>query len=421
MNTILTLGIVLVAGLLSTRLMKLIRFPNVTGYLLVGLILGPILHLIFGDNMGFLDDPEGFGIVVDVALGFIAFIIGSEFKFKDLKKVGGKIIFITFMEATCALIFISGSLAIYYSIKGTLAQNLPIVLLLGAMGCATAPASTLMVIKQYKAHGEFTNTLLYVVGLDDAFGLIYFSILFEIAKVLVNPGVQITAASLLLLPLLQVFLSLAIGAALGAILALACKWFHSRANRLILMITVIFIGVGLAVLLQDKIELSSLLICMMIGAVFCNMREDAIYILDEMDRWTPIVFMVFFIICGAELDLTVIPVIGVAGILYVIFRIGGKYVGASTGAMMTKQPKNIIKNLGIALVPQEGVAIGMARMAYGSLGGETGSQILAIILVATLVFEMIGPLTSKFALIKAGDITLEPKVPKIKKPKKTAS
>ncbi len=420
MNTILTLGIVLVAGLLSTRLMKLIRFPNVTGYLLVGLILGPVLHLIFGDNMGFLDDPEGFGIVVDVALGFIAFIIGSEFKFKDLKKVGGKIIFITFMEATCALIFISGSLAIYYLIKGTLAQNLPIVLLLGAMGCATAPASTLMVIKQYKARGEFTNTLLYVVGLDDAFGLIYFSILFEIAKVLVNPSVQITAASLILLPLLQVFLSLLIGAALGAILALACKWFHSRANRLILMITVVLIGVGLAVLLQDKIELSSLLICMMIGAVFCNMREDAIYILDEMDRWTPIVFMVFFIICGAELDLTVIPVIGVAGILYVIFRIGGKYVGASTGAMITKQPKNVVKNLGLALVPQEGVAIGMARMAYGSLGGEIGSQILAIVLVATLVFEMIGPLTSKFALIKAGDITLEPKTPKIKKPKKAA-
>lgn len=410
MNTILELGIVLVVGLLSTRLMKLIKFPNVTGYLVVGLLIGPVLHLIFGENIGFMDNPEDLGVIVDVALGFIAFTIGSEFKFDDLKKVGGKVIFITFMETTASLVFISGAVSIYYAIKGTFTDNLPIILLLGAMGCATAPAATILVIKQYKAQGNLTNTLLYVVGLDDAFGLIYFSILFEVAEALTG-GAPVTIMNLLIMPLLQVLLSLIIGGVLGFILAFACKWFKSRANRLILMITAVLLGLGITTLFESLlgISMSSLLLCMMIGAVFCNMRSDSVYILDGMDRWTPVIFMAFFIITGAELDLTVIPTVGIVGIMYVLFRLVGKYVGTSLGSKITHQPDNITKYLAFALVPQGGVAIGMARMASGALGGTMGAQLLAIILCATLIYELTGPLCTKFALTRGGDITPEPK------------
>lgn len=403
MNFLLMLAIALFAGLLSTRLMKLVKLPNITGYLIIGLLIGPHCINIVGE-----EEVASLSLLIEIALGFIAFSIGSEFKIESLKKIGKNVFFITFIQAFLALVFVDISLIILGLIQGTLQENLPLVLVLGAIATATAPAATLMVVKQYKARGKLTDTLLLVVALDDAFGLILFAVSLAIAKVFAN-GEVITFTSIALMPLLEIAVSLGIGAVLGLILSLATRFFQSRANRLIWMITVVFTGVGLAQILP--ISVSPLLLCMMIGAVFCNTRNDSLIILDGMERWTPPLFMLFFIISSAELDLTVIPAVGVVGIIYLIARSAGKYFGAYLGSSIVKEEKSIRNYLGLALLPQAGVAIGMAKISSEALP-QYSSQILAIVLCATLFYELVGPVVTKFALKKSGDIPPEAPVEK---------
>ncbi len=403
MNFLLMLAIALFAGLLSTRLMKLVKLPNITGYLIIGLLIGPHCINIVGE-----EEVASLSLLIEIALGFIAFSIGSEFKIESLKKIGKNVFFITFIQAFLALVFVDISLIILGLIQGTLQENLPLVLVLGAIATATAPAATLMVVKQYKARGKLTDTLLLVVALDDAFGLILFAVSLAIAKVFAN-GEVITFTSIALMPLLEIAVSLGIGAVLGLILSLATRFFQSRANRLIWMITVVFTGVGLSQILP--ISVSPLLLCMMIGAVFCNTRNDSLIILDGMERWTPPLFMLFFIISSAELDLTVIPAVGVVGIIYLIARSAGKYFGAYLGSSIVKEEKSIRNYLGLALLPQAGVAIGMAKISSEALP-QYSSQILAIVLCATLFYELVGPVVTKFALKKSGDIPPEAPVEK---------
>ncbi len=395
-------------GLVLSRVVKLLRLPNVTGYLIAGLLVGPCcFNLVNETNLGYIK------IISTVALGFIAFSIGGEFKLEHLKKLGKSIVTITFCQALFAVAFVMlGLFALKLAFPDQI--NTPMILLLGAIATATAPAATLMVVKQYRARGIVTDTLLPVVALDDAIGLMVFSICVALAKVFAA-GEQLTFMSTVVTPLLEIVLSLATGGALGALLALCMRFFKSRANRLCLMIVAVLVGVGLSEMKWPMgLSLSSLLTCMMIGAVFANMRKDSLQILDGTENWTPPLYMLFFVISGAELDLKVIPMIGIAGVAYILFRSIGKYLGAFTGAALVKADKNVRNYLGLTLLPQAGVAIGMAQVVANTPEfAAQSSQIVTIVLCATLVYELVGPLITKIALTKSGEIEKAPK--KIKK------
>jgi Kef-type K+ transport system membrane component KefB len=431
---LLGISIALIAGLISNRLIKLVNLPNVTGYLIVGILLGPYFFSLFNSNLtGVLSEHmvESFGIIVDVALGFIAFSIGSEFKLASIKKLGKGIITITLIQAFAALLFVDIALSVYCLCTGSLAENLPLILTLGAVATATAPAATLMVIKQYKAKGPVTETLLPVVAFDDAVGLILFSISFSIAQVFAKQqagigGADINLVNIIVMPLLEIILSLVIGALIGLALTFAMKFFKSRANRLICMIAATFLAVALCELCGKwfGFELSSLLTCMMVGGVFCNTRKDAIQIFDGVDRWTPAIFMMFFVLSGAELNfkLITLPVLGICAV-YLIARSLGKYFGARFGCKLSHTDENVKKFLGLTLLPQAGVAIGMARSSANVFNGLAETALLenplftgttylqniagtitAVVLCATLVYELVGPFITKVALTKANEI-----------------
>lgn len=400
MSMLLTLALAMIAGLLITRLVKLVHLPNVTGYLLVGLLIGPYVLNVFPNEK--LDE---IGLITTVALGFIAFSIGNEFKFSYLKQIGRQATVICFFQALSAVILVDAALLIA-------GFDPALCLVLGAIATATAPAATLMVVRQYKAHGPITSTLLPVVAMDDAIGLIVFSVSLSVAQSLTS-GEAITIMNVALKPLWEIFLSLACGIAIGALLTLGARFFHSRANRLCLCVAAVFLGVALA----ETFDLSSLLLCMCIGATFVNLRDDAETILEGTDRWTPPLFMLFFVISGAQLDLSVLPTVGLLGVIYILARSAGKYFGAYAGAALTKADPNVRKYLGAALLPQAGVAIGMAQIVMTKLP-VYGDRVRAVVLSATLVYELVGPLITKIVLTRAGEIPHEPK--KEKAPKKAS-
>ncbi len=409
MPTILSIVIALAAGLLSTRVVKLLHLPNVTGYLIAGLLIGvSCFNLI---------DVKLFSLIIDLALGFIAFSIGGEFKITSLKKLGKSIFSITFAQSIAALVLVDLFVILAFLCMGKLTnENLALAVVLGAIATATAPAATLMVVRQYKAKGPVTDTLLPVVALDDAFGLMFFSISFALAKAFAT-GEKLTVLNILVWPLAEIICSLLIGALLGTILAFGSKWFKSRANRLCLMVTLVFAGVGICEWfeqIQLPFGLSSLLLCMMIGAVFCNINDQALGIMDGCERWTPPLFMFFFVLSGAELDVSNLINIGVVGIVYLIARCVGKYFGAFFGAKAVHADKNVVKYLGLTLFPQAGVAIGMAQLVSKKFGDNPltstiATSIVTIVLSATLIYELFGPVITKIALSKAGEINVDSK------------
>ena len=424
------IALLLLAALLSTRLMKLLKLPNVTGYIITGIIMGPfVFGLLFNhftyDGIresaiyGFVDKIKW---VSTIALGFIAFSIGTSFKVSTLKAVGKKVVIITIFEALFASLLVIAALVVAHFIFPN-QVSWELVLTLGAIASATAPAATLMIIKQYKARGPMVDTLLPVVALDDAAALILFAILFQVATTLASGTGTFDVYKMLVKPILEILISLSIGAALGFFISLLNKWFKSRNNRLIIAIFSIFLACGLYFLFKmpqlGGFELSSLLMCMMIGCIYTNMCKDSGKTLDVMDRFTSPIYLMFFVISGASLDLTIffnksgLLVLAIAGI-YLIFRVVGKWSGAFTGASIAKCEPKIKKYLGFALIPQAGVAIGLATTAsalFSASENETtktaGALIIAIILSSTLVYELIGPMVSKFALKKAGEISSE--------------
>lgn len=386
MNTLLGLSLAMIIGLLMTRIMKKLNLPNVTGYLIAGLIAGPYcLNILNGENL------EGFTVITNAALGFIAFSIGGEFKYSALKQLGAKIFVITVFEAVGASVLVSGALIL----AGFDPQ---LSLVLGAIASATAPAATLMVVRQYKARGPVTSTLLPIVAIDDAVCLMLFSILSSVAKAL-GTKENFSAYETVVKPVIEIAGSLVVGFAVGFVLALATKFFLSRANRISLVVTAVFLGVGLSELLG----LSSLLLCMAIGAALANFSKVTDAVMEGTDRWTPPVFMLFFVISGAEFNFEILKTVGIAGIIYLVFRSAGKYFGAMFGCILTKAEKNVRKYLGITLLPQAGVAIGMAQLSL-TVVPEYGEQIRAVILCATLIYELVGPLLTKLVLTRAGEI-----------------
>lgn len=386
LNILLSLSLSMIIALLMTRIMKKISLPNVTGYLIAGLIAGPyVLKLYNAENLSALT------VITNVALGFIAFSIGGEFKLSSLKKLGSKIFVITVFEAVGAS-FLVATVLIVLKFPVTLA------LVLGAIASATAPAATLMVVRQYKARGPVTETLLPVVAIDDAVCLMLFSILSSVAKSL-EKGNGFSIYETILKPVIEIVLSLLLGFAIGLILSVGTKFFKSRANRISLVVTAVFLGVGLA----ERFGLSSLLLCMSIGAALANYSAVSDPVMDGSERWTPPLFMLFFVISGAQFNFSILKEIGAVGIIYLFMRSFGKYFGARLGCRIAKTPKTVRDYLGVTLLPQAGVAIGMAQLSL-SVVPEYGEQIRAVVLCATLVYELVGPLLTKISLQKAGEI-----------------
>lgn len=388
MSTLLYLAIMIFTGMLFGRLAKLVRLPNVTGYLVGGLIIGPsVLNLIPADAL------NGMNLISDVALGFIAFSIGNEFKISYFKRVGATPIVIAILESLLAVIFV----VIGLLIAGC---SLPFSLVLGSIAAATAPAATIMVIKQYKAKGPMTETLLSVVAIDDATALIFFGICVAIAGALEGSGTSLGQA--LLSPLIEILSAVVVGFVLGLLFLIPMRWFKKDGNRLSLTIAFVFLGVGLA----DLCGFSSLLLCMAMGAALANFSRETPQIMKLTDALTPPIFLLFFVSSGAALQISILPSIGLAGIIYVLLRVAGKMAGASLGGVLCHAEPAVKKYLGLALVPQAGVAIGLSLIATTAVP-EYGATIRAIVLCATLIYEILGPALSKLSLKKSGEISPE--------------
>ena len=385
LNTLTDLALMIFAGMFCGRMAKHLRLPNVTGYLVAGLLIGPaVLGLLSED---FLD---GISLISDVALGFIAFSIGNEFKLSYFKRVGAAPIVIACMESLFAVLFVVCGLLIS-------GQSLPFSLVLGAIAAATAPAATIMVIKQYRAKGPVTESLLSVVAIDDATALILFSLAVAVAQAVTNSGASLGAS--LLAPVKEIGGALVVGAVLGFVFLLPLRFFKKQGNRLSLIVGFIFAGLGIA----EWLGLSDLLLCMAMGAVIANFSPDVNKLMDICDSVTPPIFMLFFVASGADLKLSVLPTVGIIGVIYILLRVAGKIFGAGLGAAVCKCHRTVRKYLGPCLLPQAGVAIGLS-LAAGEVVPEFAPQIRAVILCGTLIYELVGPAITKLSLKKAGEI-----------------
>lgn len=408
-NTLLSVSVALLAGLLMTRLFKPFKLPSVTAYLISGVLIGPYcLGAVNIDGLGFssMADVSSLALISEVALGFIAFSIGNEFRLSELKQTGKAAFVIGIFQALAATLCVDLALfAIHLAMPDKLA--LPQLLTLGAIATATAPAATLMVVRQYKAKGPLTNLLLPIVALDDAVGLIVFAISFGIAKTLVSGSVDLI--SIIVNPLVEIIASLLLGAVMGWLLTQLEKMFNSNTNRLNLTIAFVFLTVSIAMLDFHvgpvHVSFSSLLVCMMLGTVFCNICPLSHDLMKSADKWTSPLFALFFVISGAELELNVFSDIAIVciGAVYIVFRCLGKYLGSFFSAKAVKCDASICKYLGVTLFPQAGVALGMCATAMQL--GEQGSLIRNITLFAVLIYELVGPLMTRQALMASGDIT----------------
>ncbi|MBQ8879526.1 MAG: cation:proton antiporter [Clostridia bacterium] len=408
MQVLLSLSVSLLTGLMLSRVAKLMKLPAVTAYLIAGILVGPYLLGALGiSGLGFvsMEDVESYSLLCDMALGFIAFSIGNEFRLSQLKKIGKQATIVGIFQAVVTTLVVDATLiGLHFIIPDKLPLSAAIVL--GAIASATAPAATLMVVKQYKAKGPLTDILLPVVALDDAVGLMLFAISFGVAKALKSGNVD--PVSVIVEPLLEVILSLILGALMGLLFNFAERFFHSRSKRMSMSIAFVLLTIALSMLKFEiggvEIAFSSLLVCMMLGTVFCNVCDFSEELMERVDRWTAPLFVLFFVLSGAELELSVFSdfTIVLIGIVYIIARSAGKYSGAYVSAKASGCNDNIVKYLGVTLLPQAGVALGMAIKAH-ELGSE-GVIISNITLFAVLVYEIFGPMLTKIALLKAGDI-----------------
>ena len=412
MESLLATSTALLAGLLMTRVFKLIHlhFPDVTAFLLAGLLVGPYCLGRLGiPGLGFasMKAVDSLSVLSNTALGFIAFAIGNEFRLSQLKATGKQATVIGIIQAVTATILVDLALVGLHFCFGEDVFPLAAAITLGAIAAATAPAATLMVVRQYKAKGEVTDLLLPIVALDDAVGLIIFAVSFGIAQAL--KGGELNVYAIIVNPILEIICSLTLGGILGALLTELEKLFFSNSNRLSLSIGFVVLTIALASIRIPlgaiEISFSSLLVCMMLGTVFCNMSEYSTDIMNRADKWTAPLFATFFVISGAGLELSVFryPAVLLIGLVYIVTRCIGKYFGASFSSTITGCSENVRKYLGITLFPQAGVALGMVVMAQ-SLGGSEASLIRNVILFSVLVYEIAGPMLTKMALTAAGEI-----------------
>ncbi len=414
MQVLFSLSVALLAGLFLSRLAKLVKLPAVTAYLVAGVLIGPFcLGAIGVPGLGFTShaDVKSYSLLSDVALGFIAFSIGNEFRLSQLKSIGKQATVIGIVQAIFTTVVVDIALiSLHFIIPDKLSLSAAIVL--GAIASATAPAATLMVVRQYKAKGPVTDTLLPVVALDDAVGLILFSVSFGVAKALMSGAISIV--SIVLEPLIEVILSLGLGALMGYLFTFSERFFHSRSKRLSMSVAFVFLTVAISMqkftIGGIHIGFSSLLTCMMLGTIFCNICDFSEELMDRVDRWTAPLFILFFVISGAEFDFSVFAdyIIVIVGIVYILFRCFGKYYGAYFSSKISKAPVNVRRYLGITLFPQAGVALGMALKALAL--GPVGTIVANITLFSVLIYELVGPFLTKVALTKAGEVQPEGRI-----------
>ncbi len=419
MEILLTLSVAIFAGLMLSRVAKKLKLPAVTAYLVAGVLIGPFVLGALGiEGLGFTshENVKSFSLLSDIALGFIAFAIGNEFRLAQLKKIGKQATVIGVFQAVFTTILVD---AVLIGLHFIIPDKFPIeaAVVLGAVAAATAPAATPMVVRQYKAKGPVTDVLLPVVALDDAVGLVLFAISFGIAKAISSGTVDMI--SVIVEPIAEVVMSLLLGFVMGAIFTFCERFFHSRSKRLAMSVAFVLATVGLSKINFEiggvHIAFSSLLVCMMLGTVFCNMCDFSENLMDRLDRWTAPLFILFFVISGAELELSIFKDLAVVliGVVYIASRCVGKYFGARISSKWVKCDENIVKYLGITLFPQAGVALGMAIKAEEL--GPVGLIIANITLFAVLIYEIVGPALTKMSLLKAGEINPEGAVSERKK------
>ncbi|MBQ8794123.1 MAG: cation:proton antiporter [Clostridia bacterium] len=394
-----------------SRVAKKLKLPAVTAYLVAGVLIGPFVLGALGiEGLGFTshENVKSFGLLSDIALGFIAFAIGNEFRLAQLKKIGKQATVIGILQAVFTTIVVDAALiGVHFAIPDKFPIEAAVVL--GAVAAATAPAATLMVVRQYKAKGPVTDVLLPVVALDDAVGLVLFAISFGVAKAISSGTIDMI--SVIVEPIAEVVMSLLLGFVMGAIFTFCERFFHSRSKRFAMSVAFVLATVGLSKINFEigrvHIAFSSLIVCMMLGTVFCNMCDFSENLMDRLDRWTAPLFILFFVISGAEFELSIFKdvTIVIIGLVYILSRCVGKYFGARISSQMVKCDPNIIKYLGITLFPQAGVALGMAIKAEEL--GDVGIVVANITLFAVLVYELVGPALTKMSLLKAGDIHTE--------------
>ena len=404
------LAVALIGGLMLSRLTKLIHLPAVTAYLVAGLILGPFCLGAFGlEGFGFnsLEQVDSLKVITQTALGFIAFTIGNEFRLSQLKTFGKKAITIGILQAVITTLVVDVVLIVLHICFPNVI-TVPCAIVLGAIASATAPAATLMVVRQYKADGPLTKLLLLVVAIDDAVGLVLFSVSFGVASALAHG--QVSVLAVVVEPIVEIILSLALGSVMGWLLNFVEQFFHSRSRRLTISVAFVLLTVGLSSIKfaigPVHCGFSLLLVCMMTGTIFCNICDTSDELMNRVEGWTMPLNILFFVISGAELDLNVLvqPITLVVGVIYIIARSAGKYYGSYLSCRVTNQSKPITEHLGITLLPQAGVALGMALTA-GNLEG--GSLIRNVVLFAVLIYELVGPTLTKCSLTKVGEIRPE--------------
>ncbi|MBQ8621831.1 MAG: cation:proton antiporter [Oscillospiraceae bacterium] len=404
------LAVALVGGLMLSRLTKLVNLPAVTAYLVAGLLLGPfLLGALKLPGLGFnsLEQVEGMNIVTQTALGFIAFTIGNEFRLSQLKATGAKAITIGILQAVITTVLVDIVLIALHLAFPTVI-SIPCAITLGAIASATAPAATLMVVRQYKADGPLTRLLMLVVAIDDAVGLVLFSGSYGIATAL-SSG-QVSALAVVVEPIVEIILSLILGSAMGWLLNWVEQFFHSRSKRMTISVAFVLLTVGLS-MLEFQVGpvhcgFSLLLVCMMTGTIFCNICSTSEELMSRVESWTTPLNVLFFVLSGAELDLQVLaqPVTVLVGIIFILARSAGKYFGAFFSCRLTAQSKPITEHLGITLLPQAGVALGMAMTAASLADGPLARN---VVLFAVLVYELVGPALTKRSLLAAGEIKPE--------------
>lgn len=411
MQVLLLIAVALFSGLLMTRLFVKFHLPDVTAYLVAGVLIGPCVLGRFGFGFQTFEQVDSLSLISDVALGFIAFAIGHEFRLSALKQTGRQATIIGILQAIVATVVVDAALITFHFLRPDL-LSLPVAITLGAIAAATAPAATLMVVRQYKAKGPVTDVLLPVVALDDAVGLVIFAVSFGVAQAMKNGNTNI--AALIIEPLAEVVLSIGFGALSGVILTCLERYFHSRRNRNSLIVGSVILTVAVSQLKipvgQFTFGFSSLLVCMMLGTVFCNFCPLSEELMDRADRWSGPAITLFFVLSGSALQFDVFgePAVILIGVIYILARSIGKMFGARWSATLAKSPATVRKYLGITLLPQAGVALGMCATAYRVLGGAEGTLIRNIVLFGVLIYELIGPSLTKMALTKAGDIQAIP-------------
>ena len=419
MDALLSTAVALLAGLLMTRLFKKtgFGFPDVTAFLIAGVLIGPFALGRLGiKGIGFptFEAIEEVSILSSTALGFIAFDIGNEFRLSQLKATGKQATVIGVAQAVFTSMLVDAALIGLHFVLGPDVLPLPVAVTLGAIAAATAPAATLMVVRQFKAKGPVTDLLLPIVALDDAVGLVIFAVSFGVAQAL--EGGSVNAWSIIVNPLLEIVCSLLLGAFMGFVMTKLEPLFLSNTNRLSLTIGFVCMTIALSAveipLGPAKIGFSSLLVCMMLGTVFCNLSPYSVDIMQRSGKWVSPLYAVFFVLSGAELDLRVFryPSVLLIGVVYILVRCVGKYFGAGISSRAVGCSDVVVKYLGITLFPQAGVALGMVVTATEGFANrpDLASMIRNIILFSVLIYELFGPMLTKWALTQAGEIEAVP-------------